>query len=278
MQADDTNPIWTRARAMFARAVAMLRLRVGGGEQAGLAEAMRLRSFETPATTALSFVAQVAALVGVAPKLRREIVAWLAPLEHVVRKLLIAEAAALHRASHAHAARGVRIEYVPMHRGSAWPPATHCTNARGVGAAAPPVAARSNLDTCHPETWRACFSFALPRVHYVPEAHAPRIRALWGASTPAPELERKPRVFNADSPFRLARRFEALRRVLGDPRPHAERLARALARAAHRVRDIVRRYVISPCRTNSYDPDDSRLGLDAMCAAHRGATVFSDSS
>jgi hypothetical protein len=249
MQSPDTNPIWTRARAMFARAVAML------GDAAA-----------------------IAALAALTPRLRRQIVAWLAPLEHVVRKLLLAEAAALTRAEVERAKHEVRIERVPL-RGMAqhWSAGLQtrmCTTAAARRGSEDP----RSMNLARPETWREQFSFALPRPHYVPEAHVPRIRALWGdCAPPPPEPERKPRAVNANSPFRLARRFEALRRVLDNPAPHAERLARALAQQVRRLGDIVQRYVVAPCRTNDYDKDDPRLGLDAMCAAHRAA-VFADSS
>jgi hypothetical protein len=79
------DPLWRRARAMFARALA-----------------------------AIGDIAIIAALKTLAPDVRRQIVAWLAPLEHIVRKLLLAEAAALHRRERARAKPSVRIEVVPL--------------------------------------------------------------------------------------------------------------------------------------------------------------------
>jgi hypothetical protein len=151
------------------------------------------------------------------------------------------------------------------------------------------------LDKSEPSTWRACFSFALPRnPHVVPNARAPRILNPWGdypqpkksdthAPSAAPELTtalntRVCHSFSEDAPFRLARRFEALRRVLENPRPHAERLARVLAREARRVPQLVTRYVWASARTNDFDPADARLSLDALGAAFHAPDAFKDTS
>jgi hypothetical protein len=275
------EPLWTRVRATFARAAA-----------------------------AIGAPAAIALLTSLRADLRRQIIAWLCPLEHVVRKLLLAEAAELHRAECARATRAVRIEYIRS-RGTAqhWQtprPSSHREEGREEGRTTgravestrapsrplplppPPgagdarsLAQLSSYDLQRPETWRAQFSFALPRdPHLVPNAHAPRIRALWG-DPPAtrPARERTPRpVTEEDAPFRLARRFEALRRVLENPRPHAERLARLMARAVRRFPEIVRRYLFAPARTNDYDPADARLGIDAMGCAFTAPEAFPDSS
>jgi hypothetical protein len=139
-----------------------------------------------------------------------------------------------------------------------------------------------------PETWNARFSFAPPRDPFaVPEARAPRIRALWGEPTPkmsdahAPVAAEPPTALDArvcHSPFGLARRFEALRRVLENPRPHVERLARVLARAVRRFPEIVRKFVLAPARTNDYDPDDPRLAIEAIARALDAPDAFRDSS
>jgi hypothetical protein len=67
--APDLTPLWTRTRAMFARALAA----TGG-----------------PVT--------IAAITGLTRSLQREVAAWIARLETIVRKLLLAEAALLPRA------------------------------------------------------------------------------------------------------------------------------------------------------------------------------------
>lgn len=277
--AETRNPLWTRARAMFARAVDAIRLGQGFGEKIGDA--------------ASCFVAQLASLKLMPPALRRDILAWLAPLEHVVRKLLLAEAAEIHRAERKAAAR-VRMEIVPLrgmaqticspvYGGAATRSVTEAGGKTGSRSSLP--ASRSGLDRTRPETWRVQFSLALPRdPHRVAAAHAPRIRALWGATAPCrPAASHNDasgtRVISAeDTPFRLARRFEALRRVLVNPRPHAERLARALARDVRRFSQAAQRYLFAPCRTNDFDPADPRLSLDATSAACVAPAAFSDSS
>ena len=247
---ETANPIWIRARAMFARAVAML------GDAAALASIPLLSR-----------------------ALRRDILAWIAPLEHVVRKLLLAEAAELHRAERARAKRRVRIEHVPL-RGMAqtW---NAGSQTRASAKAIEKTASEDmrKIDRTRPETWRARFSFALPRAHHVTNSHAPRIRALWGPYEPPSTPKSTPRVVRPDdSPFRLARRFEALRRVLENPMPHAARLARVLAREVQRVGQIAQRYLFAPCRTNDYDRADPRLGLDAMGHAFNAPDAFADTS
>ena len=257
----NTEPLWTRARASFARAVA-----------------------------AIGDAAAIAMLTALPKKLRRQIIAWLCPLEHVVRKLLLAEAAELHRAHReaaARAAAGPRLVLIPLKGMYMGPPrAENGTAALRAACAAEPRAPTSTRrrqpDLSRPETWRARFSLALPRdPRLVPESRAPRIRPLWGPTPPPPPPppERKPRVIREeDAPFRLARRFEALRRVLENPKPHAERLAHILARETRRWTQIAQRYWWRPCRTNDYDRDDPTLVRDALGVSLKGQYVFSDSS
>lgn len=145
------DPLWTRARAMFTRAVADI------GD-----------------------AASIAVLTSLPRILRRQIVGWLYPIECIVRRLLIAEAAELHRAQLARAKRAVRIEHIPL-RGMAqhWQGGNASLRARifpQPPALCEPEGSRSNLDRSSPETWRARFSFALPRnPRLVPNARAPRI-------------------------------------------------------------------------------------------------------
>jgi len=236
------SALWTRARAMFARAAAAI------GEPAA-----------------------IAALRSMSAELRRRIIAWLCPLEHVVRKLLLAEAARLRESARAEKHAGVEIVRMT-------PPAW----VRAITALAresAPEAARANRAATHP----AIFSFALPRDPFaVAAAQAPRIRALCGddpAPAPQPAKRAPPKLNQADAPQRLARRFEALRRVLDDPLGHALRLARMLARAARRFPDVARRCLNAPARTADYDPADPRLSVDAFAAALDAAEgAFKDSS
>lgn len=245
-------PLWRRARDMLSRAFATL-----GGPGS---------------------IAAIAKLTG---PLRRRIVGWLCPLEHVVRKLLLAEAAAFHRlecAAAVRAAAGPRLIQIPL-RGVA----LHA-DAQPANAVSPPrapavgdVAGRSSPDLSHPESWSARFSFALPRDPLaVTDARAPRIRALWGpASQPTP-IQAAPRAHA--SGLGLARRFEALRRVLENPLPHARRLARLLLRLTRRFPEAIRRYAVAPARVNDFDPDDPRLGVEACAAGFGGAGALADTS
>ena len=256
------EPLWQRARASFARAVA-----------------------------AVGAPAMIAAITLLTRDLRRAIVGRLLRLEHVARKLLLAEAAELHRIERERAARAPRIERVPL-RGMAmhWRPGSaaildrrrprrHSPANAGEDAGGP-RSAQSKIDLARPETWSARFSLAVPHnPRLVPNARAPRILDPWGEYAPPPAPERAPRVIKQEeAPFRLAVRLEALRRVLENPMPHARRLARLLAREVRRFPDVVRRYVFASARTNAYDPDDERLGVDAYGACIDAPDAFPDSS
>ena len=245
------EPLWTRARAMFARAVA-----------------------------AIGDASSIALLEALPRELRRQIVAWLHPLECVVRRLLIAEAAALHRADDRRTRRSSiqTVQVGSLGLAQSWTAGLQ-TRTNSVAGKCASEDVRSMIDRARPESWRASFSFALPRnPHFVPNSRAPRIRALWGPTPPEPP-PRAPRVLKPeDAPFRLARRFEALRRVLADPRPYAECLVRLLVREARRVPRLVMRYVLAGSRTDDFDPSDSGLSLDALGAAFDAPEAFKDTS
>lgn len=212
-------------------------------------------------------IASIAAFTSLAPAFRRQIIAWLCPLEHIVRKLLLADGAALHLAHRAEAARAPRVTKIAL----AAPRRTADLQARI-------KAQTAALDPRRPETWSARFSLAPPRDPLaVGKANAPHIRSLFGASEPAPAPERARREREAETPMRLARRLEALRRVLADPRPHAERLARLLARAVRRFPEIARRYLFMPARTGDYDAHDPRLSIDALAQAFSAPAAFAES-
>lgn len=258
---------------MFARAIAVIGLNQGfpGGD------------------AALSWIARVAVLARLTPQRRAEIVSWLAPLEHIVRKLLLAEAAALHRAERAAAARVPRLEHIPL-RGLAQHAKFGIASPQARLPQQTPIqceaeGSRNDLDFSRPETWRAHFSLAIPRdPRRVAQSNAPRIRALWGGEkrsetpkpAPRPDGNRDTRACHALA-FRLARRFEALRRVLENPRLYAERLARVLSREIVRRSDVVRAYLFAPCRANGHDPADPRLGLDAIGEAFGAELAFNSS-
>jgi hypothetical protein len=230
------------------------------------------------AVAAIGDAASIARLESLSRTLQRQIVGWLYPLECVVRRLLLAEAAELRRLECARVARGPRVIRIPL-RGMAMHHAPQAHGFADRGRASPP--ASRSIDLSQPEAWRAQFSFALPRnLHLVPNARAPRIINLWSENTaPAPAPASRPRVPEPkEAPFRLARRMEALRRVLENPRPYAERLVRALQRQARRVPSLVQRYAWSGSRIDDFDPADARLSLDALRAAFDAPKAFEDSS
>ncbi len=196
------------------------------------------------AVAAFGTPAALAALGVLSRAFRREIGGWLAPLEHIVRKLLFAEAA--------------RLELAPV--STAGLQIARRTDAR---AGAP---AKNNCND--PETWRVKFTLALPSdPRVVPEARAPRIRT-FDAPPPAPAPIRRGDAQRSPTTGRqLARRFEALRRVLDDPMPHARRLKRLLARAIRRFPEIAARFLVTAPRTSSRDEHDPRLSVEASGAA-----------
>lgn len=203
----------------------------------------------------------IAAITLMTGALRREIVRWLDSLEHVTRKLLLAEAA-----------RFARDEARPLVRRS--------MRLQAIAATCAPTGLRSNFDREAPETWLVRFSLAPPRdPRAIPDRRAPRIRALWG-DAPAACLERPapPAAHSREKALHLARRFEAVRRVLEDPTPVARRLARLLARAVRRFPEIVKHYAMAPARTNACDPLDPRLCIDAFVPAFCAERYFHDSS
>jgi hypothetical protein len=250
----NTEPLWQRTRASFARAI---------------------EAIGTPAA--------IAALKLLTRDLRRAIAGRILRLEHLVRKLLLAEATELHRAERARE-RGPRLERVQLRSlgmARTWTAGLQTRTSTAVATKCASEDARSKIEPAQPETWPARFSFALPRnTHLVPNARAPRIRALWGPDTPpAPAPERTPRVMrDEDTPFRLACRLEALRRVLADPKPHAVRLARVLVREARRVPHLIHRYAFAAARTNDYDKEDYRLGIDVYGVCIDAPAAFRDTS
>jgi hypothetical protein len=229
--------LWRRVRAVFARA----RAAIGGGFH-------------------------IAAVRDLGESVRRNIIARLAPLEAMVRKLLLAEAARFAGDAHAR----LRID---ARRGVA--PARQTPSHRQAPA----------LDLSQPETWPVRFALALPGdPRVVADDRAPRVRALWGDTLLGDTHARYSFADGDESvgmrvchpaehtktAFRLARRVEALRRVLDDPLPYARRLARLLVSALRGFPEIVRRYAMAPARTGDYDAEDPRLLLECIsnaCAA-----------
>ncbi|MGQ0532965.1 MAG: hypothetical protein ACT4OF_09800 [Caulobacteraceae bacterium] len=239
-------PFWERTRASFARAVA-----------------------------AIGAPAVIAAITALTPALRRDIVGWIASLEHIVRKLLFVEAAELKRAQPPPRWATSQVTHIPL-RGMAQhyspPPAHTCADKCA------PEGARSNAprapDPSRPETWSARFSLAIPRdPRRVPDSCAPRIINLWGPPPPPPPPPRAPRR-RGDPVLRLARRLEALRRVLENPLPYARQLAALLPRLKRGFTEVVNRYLFASLRTTAYDRYDSRLRFEAWAAALNQEDAF----
>jgi hypothetical protein len=236
--------LWTRARASFARAV-----------------------------DAIGAPAAIAAITLLTHAMRRTIAGYVLRLEHVVRRVLLAEAAQIQRAQASR--RELAVAAILDRRR----PRRHsvCNVAPSVRIEAAGEGARGpvafNAVQCR-------FSFALPRdPRAVPEAHAPRIRALWGNAPQAtPRRIQRAVVAEEHASLRLARRLEALRRVLDDPIPHARRLARLLTRAVRRFPEIAHCFAVATSRTNDYDRADDRLSVDAMACAIGAADAFANSS
>jgi hypothetical protein len=235
----DTTLLWERLRALFARVVA-----------------------------AIGAPAIIAALT-LAPRMGTEIVRQLALVEILARKLLLADAVALVPAP---AQRGPRLVVTPLRASGLY--TLNQTRRRT------DMRARANaIDPANPETWSARFALALPRdPRVVQERRAPRIRTFWGdapAPPPAPETAPRPRQAEA---FRIARRAEALRRVLNDPAPYARRLSLARGLGVARSREIITRYALRAPRRFVGDERDPRLTIDIFSVAVRAHAVLADTS
>jgi hypothetical protein len=223
---------------------------------------------------------EIAALGELSRTLARGIRAWIALLESLVRKLLLVEAARLQRAHIAAAARGPRLTLIHGNLGLArhWRPGDPLDRDRPC--CAPRACTPKALDLRAPETWSAPFNFALPHnPHRVPESRAPRVRNLWAPApppAPPPPLRRIER--RRDLCLRLAMRLEALRRVIENPAPYAERLAELLRAVRRRDRDVVTRFLYAPARTNARDEHDPRLSVDVWVCALGQDAAFADSS
>jgi hypothetical protein len=190
------------------------------------------REMLTLATLALGAPGLIAAIERLTAKSRRDILDWLAPLELLVRKLLLLEAAKLPRLAEPRRTPRrltLRLALSLMRKRKT---------------------KKHIEDPNRPATWRVSFALPLPRERrYTPPPHKARISVL-GRPVLVSEIHaeqakqaranavaacRAERAKNAAR--RLAQRFEAVRRVIADPAPHAARLARKL----HRVgKDIVR--------------------------------------
>jgi hypothetical protein len=226
--------LWKRARSMCVRAIAEI------GEPAALA----VRNGLSRAT-------------------KHEIAGWLARLESIVRKLLLALATALLSEAPLRVEVGAR--------------ASGAQRARGPRSS---LQTSKTLDLSAPRTWRARFALAPPHdPHSVPESRAPRIRALWGPTPPAPPPPTEPRARQLTEPaLRFAIRLEALKRVLENPIPYAERLARIFTRLLRRYPEAAHRYAVAPARPHAFDEGDPRLIIDVLAIAMAAAHLFPNTS
>lgn len=218
----------------------------------------RLKAMFARARDVIGAPQTLALLRALTHRRRHEIACWVARLECIARKLIFAEAAHLTLApdiARATAARAARA-------------ATTRTRLRG-----------SLLDPAQPQTWPATFKLAPPHDSLaVPESRAPRIRALWGATAPAPSRAECAAPSPTPAPLRLAVRIEALRRVLDNPHPHALRLARLFRRLNRRFPEAAGRYAIATARPHASDAGDPRLIIDALGVAITAAPLFANTS
>jgi hypothetical protein len=211
----------------------------------------------------------IAARTNLSRKTRHEIAGWLALLESIVRKLLLALAAPFLNEARSPGnvgARGLRPRIAPA--------------AQACALDARPQAARPQPELWAPQTWSARFALAPPRdPRAVPERLAPRIRALWGPTPPAPPPPSRSGARHVTEPaVRFAFRLEALKRVLQEPLPYARRLARALARLVRRYPGAAHRYAVAPARPHVFDERDPRLIIDVLAIAMAAAHVFANTS
>jgi len=229
---------------------------------------MRVRAMFARARAAIGAPAAIAARTALTPEAGRDIAGWLARLESIVRKLLLAVAAGLVQDERHNAARGPLLVWR----------AAQAATAPEQSKRASGGPRRSNFDRAQPETWPARFALAPPRdPRAVPDRQAPRIRALWGATPPPAAAPSPPAPSRATEPaLRFALRLEALRRVLHDPIPYAQRLARIFQRLSRRYPEAAHRFAIAPARPCLGDPDDPRLIIEAIAAAITAAPVLAD--
>jgi hypothetical protein len=73
-------------------------------------------------------------------------------------------------------------------------------------------------------------------------------------------------------------RFEAVRRVLENPAPHVQRLARLMPRLCRCDRDAPIRYAAETAHPHRSDDIDPRLIVEAMGLALSAAPLFHNSS
>jgi hypothetical protein len=200
----------------------------------------RLRAMFARAVDELGPPGSIAALPTLPRPLKRQIAGWLALMETILRKLLLAEAVQLSPSPKEEGAGGgVRRDAGINSRASC------CAHF----AQAPP-------DRFRPDAWPTRFSLAPPREPYLD--HPLSVPGAGATRCDGAARERR------DPVLRLAMRFESLRRVLDDPAPHALRLARLLQRRAPRDPSAAGRIAIALAFPYFVDCLDPRLIIEAM--------------
>lgn len=228
----------------------------------------RLRALFGRIITAIGAPAIIVTLT-LAPRLRTGIVRQLALVEVLARKLLLAEAAALAPPS---APSGPRLVEITLSASG-----LYTLDQARLRTRTPPRIRTADL--ANPETWPARFALAIPRDRrLVQDRRAPRIRALWGETpTPPADTSSAPRHRTSEA-FRIARRAEALRRMLNDPAPHVRRLALSRRVGVARSRGTITRYALSAPRRFIGDRYDPRLTIDIFSAAVTANALLTDTS
>jgi hypothetical protein len=233
---------------------------------------LRLRAMFVRASESIGAPQTLARLGALSRQRRHEIGCWIARLECIARKLLFAEASALHHTS------SFRTRACAIRN-----PGANALFRAATPNADKPCPRRAEIDLTQPTTWPALFKLAPPRdTLAVPESRAPRIRALWGAHTPPPPppTSAAARTTPQTTPMavQFAFRIEALRRVLENPAPHARRLARVLHRLKPRFPEAPARYAIIAPRPYAPDAGDPRLMIECLALAITAAEIFLNSS
>jgi hypothetical protein len=207
---------------------------------------LRLRAMFARAVDELGPPSSIAAMPILPRGLRRELIGWIALMETILRKLLLAEAVQLSLSARLPAEASAKAE---VHRNAARADLKPAPSE-------PP-------DPSRPHTWSTRFLLGPPREPDACDHATPAPRA--GSSCARdPMLAGRRR---CDFSLRLAMRFETLRRVLDDPAPHARRMAALLRRRARSDPGIVERLAIAVAGPYFVDRLDPRLIVEAIAVA-----------
>lgn len=224
----------------------------------------RLRALFARIIAAIGAPALLATLT-LAPLMRKGITRQLALVEILARKLLLAEAAALPQPA---PQRGPRVVEVQLAASGLYTAPRARRRARAASTA-------RAIDLNNPAAWHARFALAIPRDRrVVRDRDAPRARAFWDRA-PTPMIEPAPRN-HCTTAFTIARRAEALRRMLENPTPYVMRLARTRRIGVARSRETIQRYALRAPRRFVGDRRDPKLTLDIFMQAIRANEILGD--